>query len=169
MKWCMTKSTKWPVHPEKTLISLSIHPVWSVSSLFAWRKLGSLATHWVHSEDWSDWADAQADLSLRWAHRSFCLFCLAAAQIRILKTKKWNLAVSRAYLISPAQSINKLKVIGQLIFVKILSVKIILINPSPDIVKINAFAKFAQIPSIYSQDIELKRNSDINQGPWLSY
>ena len=23
---------------------------------------------------WSDWADAQADLSLRWAHRSFCWF-----------------------------------------------------------------------------------------------
>ena len=24
---------------------------------------------------WSDWADAQADLSLRWAQRSFCWFC----------------------------------------------------------------------------------------------
>ena len=24
---------------------------------------------------WSDWADAQADLSLRWAHMSFCWFC----------------------------------------------------------------------------------------------
>ena len=30
--------------------------------LSAWRKLGSLATHWAHSEDWSDWVDAQADL-----------------------------------------------------------------------------------------------------------
>ena len=30
---------------------------------------------------WSDWADAQADLSLRWAHRLFCWFCHAAAQI----------------------------------------------------------------------------------------
>ena len=29
---------------------------------------------------WSDWADAQADLSLRWAH-SFCWFCHVAAQI----------------------------------------------------------------------------------------
>ena len=27
--------------------------------------LGSLATHKTLSEDWSDWADAQADLSLR--------------------------------------------------------------------------------------------------------
>ena len=26
-------------------------PVWSESSLSAWRKLGSLATHWAHSED----------------------------------------------------------------------------------------------------------------------
>ena len=33
----------------------------------------------VDSEDWSDWADAQTDLSLRWAHRSFCWFCRAVA------------------------------------------------------------------------------------------
>ena len=51
MSLCMTKPTKWPVHPAKTHISLGIHPVWSESSLSAWRKLGSLATHWVHSED----------------------------------------------------------------------------------------------------------------------
>ena len=47
----MTKPTKWHVRPAKTQISLGIHPVWSESSLSAWRKLGSLATHWVHSED----------------------------------------------------------------------------------------------------------------------
>ena len=35
----------------KTQISLGIRPVWSESSLSAWRKLGSLATFWVHSED----------------------------------------------------------------------------------------------------------------------
>ena len=29
---------------------------------------------------WSDWADAQADLSLRWAQKSFCWFCHEAAQ-----------------------------------------------------------------------------------------
>ena len=34
----------------KTQISLGIRPVWSESSLSAWRNLGSLATHWVHSE-----------------------------------------------------------------------------------------------------------------------
>ena len=32
-------------------ISLGIRPVWSESSLSAWRKLGSLATHWAHSKD----------------------------------------------------------------------------------------------------------------------
>ena len=30
---------------------------------------------------WSDWADAQADPSLRWAHMSFCWFCHDAAHI----------------------------------------------------------------------------------------
>ena len=32
---------------------------------------------------WSDWADAQADLSLRWAHIPFCWFCHEAAQLCI--------------------------------------------------------------------------------------
>ena len=39
------------VRPAKTQISLGIRPVWSESSLSAWRKLGSLATHWAQSED----------------------------------------------------------------------------------------------------------------------
>ena len=47
----MTKPTKWHVSPAKTQINLGIRPVWSESSLSAWRKLGSLATHWAHSED----------------------------------------------------------------------------------------------------------------------
>ena len=38
------------LRPAKTQISLGIHPVWSESSLSAWRKVGSLATHWTHSE-----------------------------------------------------------------------------------------------------------------------
>ena len=35
---------------------------------------------------WSDWADAQADLSLRWAHMSFCWFCHGGAHLLPLKT-----------------------------------------------------------------------------------
>ena len=67
----MTKPTKWHVHPAKTQFSLGI----------CRRSIGSLGTKKAHSEDWSDWADAQADLSLRWAHRSFFRFCREAAQI----------------------------------------------------------------------------------------
>ena len=45
------KTNNVVVRPAKTQISLGIRPVWSESLLSAWRKLGSLATHWVHSED----------------------------------------------------------------------------------------------------------------------
>ena len=47
----MTKPTKWPLCLTKTQISLGIRLVWSESSLSAWRKLGSLATRWLHRED----------------------------------------------------------------------------------------------------------------------
>ena len=33
---------------------------------------------------WSDWTDAQADLSLRWVHRSVCWFCDVTAHIVII-------------------------------------------------------------------------------------
>ena len=42
------------VRPAKMQISLGVRPE---SSLSAWRNFGSLATHWAHSEDWSDWAE----------------------------------------------------------------------------------------------------------------
>ena len=50
-QWLMTKQTKWHVRPAKTSMKLGIRPVWSESLLSAWRKLGSSATHWAHSED----------------------------------------------------------------------------------------------------------------------
>ena len=46
-----TKPTIWHVRPAKTQISLGICPVWSESSLSAWRNIKSLATHWAHSKD----------------------------------------------------------------------------------------------------------------------
>ena len=46
----MTKPIKWSVRPAKNQISLVIRPVWSESSLCAWRSTGSLATHRAHSE-----------------------------------------------------------------------------------------------------------------------
>ena len=42
-------------------LSLGIRPVWSESSLPAWRKFGSLATHWA-------WASAQSDQSRHCPH-----------------------------------------------------------------------------------------------------
>ena len=78
------------VLPAKTQISLGIRPVWSESSLSAWRNLGSLATHWAHSDDWSDWADAQADPSLRFAHMSFCWFCPYKTKRRLISAHVVN-------------------------------------------------------------------------------
>ena len=78
MSCFVTKPTKWHVHPAKTQISLGIRLVRSVFAV-RWWKLGPLATQWVHKEDWSDWVDAQADLSLCWAHMPFCWCCHEAA------------------------------------------------------------------------------------------
>ena len=36
---------------------------------------------------WSDWGDAQVDLSLRWAHMSFCWFCRSAAHMCSVSSK----------------------------------------------------------------------------------
>ena len=68
----MTKPTKWHVRTAKTQISLGLCPVWSESSLSAWRNLGSLATHWAHSQD----SDQPEHLSLCWAHSHFLGFVL---------------------------------------------------------------------------------------------
>ena len=109
MSHLMTKPTKWHMRPAKTQISLGIHPVWSESWLYtqwvakepsflnvditsasllsALRKLGLSAQPRL----WSGWADAQADLSLRWAHMPFCWFCHEAAEIKnIRSTKRQN-------------------------------------------------------------------------------
>ena len=40
---------------------------------------------------WSDWADAQADLSLSWAHRTFCWFCHDVAQMPFMQGPKLSL------------------------------------------------------------------------------
>ena len=77
------KTNKMTVCPTKTLISLGIRSVWSEPSLCAqWVTWDSRYLH-VDSEDWSDWVDAQVDLSLCWAHRSFCWFCHVAAQMNM--------------------------------------------------------------------------------------
>ena len=72
------KTNKISVRPAKTQISLGICPVWS--SVFA----VPMKKAWVLSYPlstqrrlWSDLADAQADLSLRWAHSHFVGFVMS--------------------------------------------------------------------------------------------
>ena len=61
------------VRQAKTQISLGIRLVWSESSLSAWRKLGSLATHWAPRLIWAPLG----------AH-SFYWFCYVAAPMFLL-------------------------------------------------------------------------------------
>ena len=79
----MTKPTKW-VCTQRRLRS-----AWSESSLSAWRKLGSLPTHWANSKDFDlirlgrcpGWSE-----SLLGAH-SLCWFCYVAAQMSCIMRK----------------------------------------------------------------------------------
>ena len=78
------KTNKLAVRPAQTQISLGIRPVWSESSLCAqWVAKDPSFLH-ADSEDWSDWADAQADLSLHLAHMPFCWFFHEAAHLLCL-------------------------------------------------------------------------------------
>ena len=73
-------STRFNVRPAKTQINLHIRAVWSESSLSVWIYLGSLASPQnIMRRLWSDCADAQADLSLRWTHvQSSKAYCAPA-------------------------------------------------------------------------------------------
>ena len=90
----MTKPTKWPVRQAKPQISLGIRPVWSESSLSAWRNLGSYATNWAHYED-SDQTGRMPRLIWVFAWRTdhfvgFVmrrLICLLVAQIKL---QQWS-------------------------------------------------------------------------------
>ena len=60
LKWAATwQNQQNDLCVQRTRISLGSRPAWSEFSLSAWRKLGSLATHWAYSEDSNQtWADA---------------------------------------------------------------------------------------------------------------
>ena len=79
------------VRPAKTQMSLGIRPVWSESSLSAWRKLGSLATHWAHSED-SDQTGRMPRLILVFAGRTLILLVLSChgSNLFIFQHHLWN-------------------------------------------------------------------------------
>ena len=70
------KTNKMTVHQVKIQISLDIRPVWSESLLCAqWVAKDPSFLH-ADSKDWSDWADAQTDLSPRWVHISLVGFVM---------------------------------------------------------------------------------------------
>ena len=78
------KTNKVTVRPAKSQISLGICPVWSKSAV-------RMKKPWVLSYPlraqrrlWSDWADAQADLSLRWAHTYFVGFVMSWLKLCVL-------------------------------------------------------------------------------------
>ena len=64
------KTNKMGVRPAKTQVSLGIRPVWSESSLCA----QSVAKD---PRFYRYWADAQAHLSLRWAHSHIIGFVMS--------------------------------------------------------------------------------------------
>ena len=68
----MIKPTKWPVHHKN-----SDQPGQPPLLCAQWE---AKDPKFLHAES-EVWVDAQADPSLRWAHRSFCWFCCAAAQM----------------------------------------------------------------------------------------
>ena len=91
MSHLMTKPTKWHVRQAKTQISLGICPVWSESLMSARRKLGSLATHWAHSED-SDQIGRIPRLIWVFTGRTLILLVLSrrSSNIEVLSDIAWN-------------------------------------------------------------------------------
>ena len=71
------------VRPARTQIRMGIRPVWLESSLSAWRKLVSLATHWGQAKTLirlggcPDWSESSLGA------QSFCWFCHEVAHFRL--------------------------------------------------------------------------------------
>ena len=64
---------------------------------------------------WSDGADGQADLSLRWAHMSFCWFCHEAAHLNVIRS--WlNLFMNINGLRNSCRRLENLSAVGLLSF-----------------------------------------------------
>ena len=84
------KTNNVVVRPAKTQISLGIRPVWSV---FAVRmKKAWVLSYPVSAQRrlWSAWADAQADLSLRWTHTHFVGFVTRRLKLFVFYGDDWE-------------------------------------------------------------------------------
>ena len=80
-----THLKKYFKQTKKTWISLTTE--WLEYNTIIWHERIQWREHFLqyYSNSPIDWADAQADLSLRWAHMPFCWFCHEAAQMKPLK------------------------------------------------------------------------------------
>ena len=84
----MTKPTKWPVRPAKTLISLGMHPVWSESSLYAqWVAKDPSFLH-VDSEDSDQTGQMPRPICLCWAHCHFVGFVMLRLILMLFQTDR---------------------------------------------------------------------------------
>ena len=100
------KTNKMSVPPAKTQISLGIRPVWSKSSLSAWRKLWSLATHWAHSED-SDQTGRMPRLIWVFAGRTVTLLVLSfRGSLLCFQLYLWNI-ILRCFLFSKRSTVHR--------------------------------------------------------------
>ena len=77
------------VRPANTKISLGIRPVWSESSLSAWRNRGSLATHWAHSKE-SDQTGRMPRLICVFAWRTLILLLLSCRGSYLPHINHWT-------------------------------------------------------------------------------
>ena len=100
------------VRPAKTQTSLGIRPVWSESSLCAQWVAKDLSFLRADSEDLSDWADAQADLSHRWAHNHIVGFVMRRLKLwgtrGSFRQNAWYLAQLVACAFVSGMIINRL-------------------------------------------------------------
>ena len=106
VSWCSLASIKWAAswqnHQNDCVPSEDSDrcPVWSESSLSTWRKLGSLATHWAHSED-SDQTGRMPRLIWVFTGRTFILLVLSWSGSNLFDCViyKWNrCSVSHVYI-----------------------------------------------------------------------
>ena len=93
------KTNKVSVRPAKTQISLGIRPVWSESSLSAWRNLGSLAILWAHSED-SDQTGRMPRLIWVFAGRTLILLVLLCRGSFVNKRSLANPGICQSLLLT---------------------------------------------------------------------
>ena len=73
------KTKKWVCAQRRLRLARASAHLPSLIRVFAVRmkKAYVLANHWAQRRLWSDWADTQADLSLRWAHSHFVGFVMS--------------------------------------------------------------------------------------------